>query len=190
MLDLTAVGLFVISLFFSIFIFSIWLRVALRYFRISTLNPLSQLIHTMTNPLVLPIQKLTPAPKPGKKYDLAVFIILVLLEVFKIALISLLVFHALMPLGSFLLFVLADLIIQLCNLLFYAILIRVIMSFANPNWQSPIADVLRIVTEPFLKLGRKIIPNISGFDFSPFIVLMLLKVITLFINSNLPWRLL
>jgi YggT family protein len=188
-LNLTAVGLFVISLFFSILIFSIWLRMALRYFRISTLNPLSQLIHTLSNPLVLPIQKLVPTPKPGQKYDVAACIVLILLEVLKIALISLLVFHAFMPLGSFFLFVLADLIIQFCDLLFYAILIRVIMSFANPNWHSPIADVLRIVTEPSLTLGRKIIPNISGFDFSPFIILMLLKVITLFIHSNLPWRL-
>ncbi len=190
MLNLTAVGLFVISLFFSILIFSMWVRMALRYFRISSLNPLSQLIHTLTNPLVLPIQRLVTAPKTGQKYDLAVFISLLLLEILKITLISLLFFHAVMPLGSFFLYVLADLIIQFCNLLFYAILIRAIMSFANPNWQNPIADVLRIATEPLLKLGRKIIPNISGFDFSPFIILMLLEVITLFINSNLPWRLL
>ena len=92
--------------------------------------------------------------------------------------------------GILLAYLLADLIIQPCDMLFFAILIRVIMSFVDPNWQGPIADCLRIVTEPLLKLGRKIVPNISGFDFSPFIILMILKVITLFINANLPWRLL
>ena len=72
-----------------------------------------------------------------------------------------------MPILFILLYVLADLIIQPCNLLFYAIIIRVIMSYANPGWQHPLADFLRLLTEPLLILGRKIIPDISGFDFSP-----------------------
>lgn len=190
MSGLTAVGLFIVSLFFSLLIFSIWLRIALRYFRISTLNPLSQLVYTITNPLVLPLQKLFPTPKAGQKYDRAAFVALILVEILKIAVISLIAFHNLMSFGYFLMYVIADLIIQPCDLLFFAILIRVIMSFVNPNWQGPIADFLRIITEPLLKWGRKIVPNISGFDFSPFIILMLLKVITLFINANLPWRLL
>lgn len=187
----TAVGLFVVSLFFSLLIFSIWLRIALRYFRISPLNPISQLVHTITNPLVTPIQLLLKQkPQPGKKYDIAVFIVLILVELIKIIIISLITFHHIIPVGYLLAYLLADLIIQPCDLLFFAILIRVIMSFVDPNWQGPIADCLRIVTEPLLKLGRKIVPNISGFDFSPFIILMILKVITLFINANLPWRLL
>ena len=88
------------------------------------------------------------------------------------------------------LYVLADLIIQPCNLLFYAILIRVIMSYVNPKWQHPATDFLRIITEPLLILGRKIIPDISGFDFSPIIMMIILKIITLFIGASLPWNLL
>ncbi|EHL31496.1 YggT family protein [Legionella drancourtii] len=191
MSGLTAVGLFVVSLFFSLLIFTIWLRMALRYFRISALNPLSQLIHTITDPLVNPIQQLfKQKPKPGQKYDVAAISALVLVEIFKILLISLIAFHGVMPMGYFLVYVIADLIVQPCDLLFFAILIRVIMSFANPAWNGPIADVLRILTEPLLKYGRRFFPNISGFDFSPFLILMVLKVITLFINANLPWRLL
>jgi YggT family protein len=191
MSGLTAVGLFVVSLFFSLLIFTIWLRMALRYFRISALNPLSQLIHTITDPLVNPVQMvLKQKPKPGQKYDVPAIIVLVLVEILKIFIISLLAFHGMMNLGYFVLYVLADLIIQPCDMLFFAVLIRVIMSFVNPAWNGPVADFLRILTEPLLKLGRKIIPDISGFDFSPFLVLMILKVITMFINANLPWRLL
>jgi YggT family protein len=164
---------------------------ALRYFRISALNPLSQLIHTITTPLIEPIQLVVKQkPKPGDLYDIPAIILLVLVELIKIILISLIVFHGIMNLGYLILYVLADLILQPCDLLFFAILIRLIMSFVNPAWNGPIADFLRILTEPLLKLGRKIIPDISGFDFSPFIILMILKVITLFINANLPWRLL
>ncbi len=88
------------------------------------------------------------------------------------------------------LYLVADLIIQPCNILFYAILIRAIMSFVNPTWQHPLAYFLYQLTEPLLILGRRIIPNISGFDFSPLIIMVILKVITLFIESNLPWSIL
>ncbi|MGC1183488.1 YggT family protein [Legionella sp.] len=186
---LTAVGLFVVSLFFSLLNFALWLRIALHYFHISTLNPLSQLVHTITDPLVNPIQ-LVIKQKPGQKYNLAVIILLVLSEILKILIISLITFHTIMPMAYFLVYVLADLIIQPFDLLFFAILIRLIISFVNPTWNGPIADFLRILTEPLLKFGRKIIPNISGFDFSPFIILMMLKIVTLFINASLPWRLL
>lgn len=191
MSGLTAVGLFVVSLAFSVLIFSIWLRMALRYFRVSAINPLSQLIHTITDPLVIPVQRLLKlTPKPGKKYDTASIIVLVLVEILKIFILSMIAFHGLMPIGYFIMYVIADLIIQPCDLLFFAILIRVIMSFVNPAWNGPIESFLRTLTDPLLKLGRKIIPDISGFDFSPFIMLMILKVITLFINANLPWRIL
>ncbi|MFT4058323.1 MAG: YggT family protein [Legionella sp.] len=191
MSGLTTVALFLVSLLFSLLIFTLWLRIAVRYFRISALNPLSQLIHTITDPLIEPIQFVVKQkPKSGDLYDIPTIILLILVELVKIILISLIAFHGLMNIGYLVLYVLADLILQPCDLLFFVILIRVIMSFVNPAWNGPIADFLRIITEPLLKLGRKIIPDISGFDFSPFIILMILKVITLFINASLPWRLL
>ncbi len=88
------------------------------------------------------------------------------------------------------LYVVADLIIQPCNLLFYAILIRVIMSYVNPYWQHPLNDFLRIVTEPLLSRGRRLIPIMANIDFSPFIIMLILKVITLFISASLPGNIL
>ncbi|QMT59671.1 MULTISPECIES: YggT family protein [unclassified Legionella] len=191
MSGIIVVLIFVVSLFFSLAIFSLWLRIALRYLRVSALHPVSQLIYKVTNPIVNPIQLITKQPyKPGQKYDVPAFITLVLVELLKILCISLLALGGLIPIGFIVMYIIADLIIQPCDILFYAILVRVIMSFINPNWQGPIADFLRMLTEPLLKLGRKIVPDISGFDFSPFIILVLLKIITLFINASLPWRLL
>jgi YggT family protein len=187
----TAVGFFLFSLFFSAVIYSLWVRIALRYLRISSLTQFSQLISTITDPLVNPFNfVLKQKYKPGQKYDWMAFGVLILVELIKIITLSLLVFHAIMPVVFLLLYVLADLIIQPCNLLFYAILIRVIMSYANPRWQHPVADFLRLLTEPLLILGRKIIPDISGFDFSPIIMMIILKIITLFISASLPWNLL
>ncbi|MCW8444263.1 YggT family protein [Fluoribacter gormanii] len=191
MSGIIAVMIFVVSLFFSLVIFSLWLRIALRYLRVSALHPVHQLIYKATNPIVNPIQLISKQPyKPGQKYDTPAIITLVLVELLKIICISLLALHGIIPIVFIFIYIIADLIIQPCDILFFAILVRVIMSFVNPNWQGPVADLLRLLTEPLLKLGRKIVPDISGFDFSPFIILVLLKIITLFISANLPWRLL
>jgi YggT family protein len=187
----TAVGFFLISIFFGLIIFGLWVRIALRYLRVSSLSPFSILINSNTDHLVKPFnQVLKQKYKPGQKYDWMAFIVLVLIELIKIICLSLLVFHVLMPIPFILLYILADLIIQPCNLLFYAILIRVIMSYANPRWQHPLADFLRLLTEPLLIFGRKIVPDISGFDFSPFLIMISLKIITLFISASLPWNIL
>lgn len=189
MSGITAVMLFAVSLFFSLLLYSLWLRLAIRYFRISSLNPVSQLVYTVTDPLVHPIQKILK-PQPGQQYDIATITILILAEIVKILILSLLAFHAIMPIGYFLAYIVADLIIQPCDLLFFAILIRAIMSFVKPGWSGPVADFLRIITEPLLMRARKIIPDVSGFDFSPFVCLLTLKMITIFVSASLPWRLL
>ena len=182
-----SVGYFLFNLCFSLIIFMLWARIALRYFRISSLHPISHAIHSISNPLVLPFAMLIPVnKKQSSRYDWVSFAALVTTEVLKFILLSLLFLHGLMPVLYLFLFVIADLVAQPCNLLFYAILVRVIMSWVNPAWNHPISDILRIVTEPALRLGRRIIPDISGFDFSPFLIMVVLKIITLFISGSLP----
>lgn len=187
----TAVGLFLLSLVFGLVILCLWARIALRYIRLSTLTPLGQLILTLTNPLIRPVNTLFKLQyQPGQKYDWPAFSILILVEILKIILIGLLAYHALVPITLIVIYVIADLIIQPCDLLFYAILIRVIMSYVNPSWQNPLADFLRLITNPLLSIGRRIVPDISGFDFSPFVMMILLKVISIFISTSLPYKLL
>lgn len=187
----TAVGFFLTSLLFGLIIFALWLRIAIRYFRVSTLTPFSRLIYSVTDPIISPLNTLFRLKhQPGQRYDWMTFAVLVFVELLKIICLSLLAFHKLIPSLFLFIYVLADLIIQPCDLLFYAILIRVIMSYVNPGWQNPVADFLRVLTEPLLILGRKLVPDISGFDFSPFIIMIILKIITLFISASLPGRLL
>lgn len=177
---------FLFKLFFSLITFVLWTRLALRYYKVSLLNPVSQMIYTLTNPLVTPLSKLF-GQQTLKQYDWPCFAVLLMVEVLKLTILFLLAKPSwnLLPV-----YVLADLIIQPCNLLFYAILVRVIMSWVNPNWYHPLTELLVRVTEPLLRLGRRVIPDISGFDFSPIFILVSLEVIVLFINSSLPLRLL
>ncbi len=190
MSGLIAVGYFLFGLLFSLLSFVLWTRIALRYFRVSSLHPLNLSLNKLLNPITLPLSNLFGANKKRlSRYDWACFCLLVLVELLKFSLIGWLFIGARFPWHFLPLYVLADLIAQPCNLLFYAILIRVIMSWINPRWQHPLADLLHLVTEPLLRLGRRIIPDISGFDFSPYVMLIMLKVITLFISESLPLHL-
>lgn len=187
---LVAVGYFLFALFFSLLAFVLWTRIALRYFRVSAVHPVSQAINKLSNPIIMPLNHMFGTSKTRlSRYDWACFCVLVVVELLKFIAIGSLFLGTKLPWSFVPLYTLADLIIEPCNLLFYAIVIRVIMSWINPTWQHPVANLLRLITEPLLRLGRRIIPDISGFDFSPFIVMILLKVITLFINASLPLHL-
>ena len=184
---LLVVGYFLFALFFSLLVFVLWTRIALHYFRISTLHPVSQTINALTNPIIMPLNHMFGISKTRiNRYDWACFCVLVVVELLKFTAIGSIFIGARLPWSFLPLYTLADLIVQPCNLLFYAIIIRVVMSWVNPGWHHPIADLLRIVTEPLLRFGRRIIPNISGFDFSPYFMMVALKVITLFISASLP----
>ncbi len=182
-----AVGYFLFSTFFSLLLFTLWLRFALRYFRVSSLHPVSQTINQITNPVIKPFQVLfKSANTRTNRYDWACLCALVVCELIKFSLLALLFMGAFPSLLFLLIYTLSDLIIQPCDLLFYAIIIRVVISWINPVRQNPVAEVLYLVTEPLLLPARRWIPPVSGIDFSPFVVLILLKVITLFVSASLP----
>lgn len=190
MAGLLTVIYFLASLFFNFALLILWTRIALRYFRISPLHPVSKLINSFIDPIIKPIENLiAKTNSPPQRYDLACLALLVIIEILKFLVYGLLLYRAILPISYLILFVLTDLIVQPCNFLFYIILIRVVMSWVNPNWQNPFVDVMRTITDPLLELGHRLVPNISGFDFSPFIVMITLKIITLFMSASMPLRL-
>lgn len=188
---LVSVGYFLFSLFFSLVIFVLWVRIALRYHRVSALHPVIQTINTLSSPVINPVNRLFGWHKsPPSRYDRGSFLVLVIVEFIKISFMSLIFLGGLMPIPYLILYVIADLIIQPCNLLFYAIIIRVVLSWVNPGWRHPLQEILFLVTEPLFRRARQIIPPISGIDLSPILILLGLKIITIFIQGSLPLKIL
>lgn len=190
MSGLITVTYFLISTGFGLVSFILWLRFGLRYFRISQVHPIHQMILRLTAPIFKPLYKTLQIHLTSfQRYDWVCFTLIVGIEWCKFLVISLLYFghtRIWVITGAY---TLASLIILPCDLLFYAVLIRVIMSWVNPHWQHPLASLLYGVTEPLLQKIRRHIPNVSGIDFSPFAMLIGLKVITLFLSSSLPFKL-
>ena len=78
------------------------------------------------------------------------------------------------------------LIIGLITLYSYVVLIRVLISWFNPNPDNPIVQFLRGVTDPALDLVRSFLPRFfwsTGIDFTPIVLFFLLRLVVIFIDS-------
>ncbi len=184
-----AAGYFLFSLVFGLLTFALWVRIVLHFMRISSLHPVNQVVLKITNPLVLPLSKIIPTNK-SKRLDIPCIILVAIICLIKFTIIGPLFFAGLFSGWYLIAFTLADLIVQPLNLLFYAIVIRVIMSWINPNFRNPLVDLLIIITEPILSFLRKYIPDIAGFDFTPLAAVIAIKVITITIGGSLPLQIL
>ncbi len=69
-------------------------------------------------------------------------------------------------------------IIILCYVLITAILIRSVMSWFNPDPGNFFVGLVHTITEPILAPLRRIIPRLEMIDFSPWVAIILLTVIT------------
>lgn len=191
MSGLVSVGFFLTQVVFNLMLFVLWIRVFSRFFHVSSLHPVIQTLNTLTRPVIGPLETAFYARfKRNNSYDILSFVCILLVDMAKISILGLLARHALLPLSWFIVVIISDLLLQPLNLLFYMTLIRVLMHFINPGWHSPIADIIKQFTSPLLTWFRQRIPLVGDFDISPWLVLLGIKVLTIFITASLPLPLL
>ncbi|PJD92694.1 MAG: YggT family protein [Legionella sp.] len=189
MSGLLSVSYFLVTVLFGSLTFLLWARFGLQYFKISSLHPMSKIIHRFTDPILHPVARILQIRVTrNQRYDWVCFGVLVVVEYIKFLIIGALYFGHASVWSLTLAYTMADLIIQPCDLLFYALVIRVIMSWVNPTWQHPLASILYDITEPMLQRIRRRLPSTMGLDFSPFLMMIILKIITLFVNASLPFH--
>ena len=70
------------------------------------------------------------------------------------------------------------------DLLFWAILIRALISWVNPDPFNPIVRFLESVTEPVLEPIRRVVPSM-GLDLSPMIAALAIYFLKIFIVGSL-----
>ena len=71
-------------------------------------------------------------------------------------------------------------LLDLCTTVFFwAILIRVVLSWVNPGIRHPASDIIYSLTEPILAQARRALPAMGGFDLSPILVLVGLQLVNL-----------
>lgn len=75
---------------------------------------------------------------------------------------------------------------QLVNLLLVVMVIRIVLSWVAPRatpYDNPAMRVLYGITEPVMAPFRRLIPPVSGIDFSPMLLFFLLSMLHNFLLS-------
>lgn len=174
MLGLNDAAIFIIKTLGNLYLLIVLLRFILQLVRANFYNPLCQFIVKATQPLLKPLRRVIPSmfglDMSSLVLALVVQIVLMavilLLKGFQVDLL-LLVPWALIALFSLFL-----------NVLFYAMIISVILSWVAPGSHNPGAELVAQITEPVLAPFRRMIPSLGGLDISPifaFIVIQLLQ---------------
>jgi YggT family protein len=175
-------GLFLIQFIFDLYIFILLLRVVLQWVHTDPNNHLFSLVSKLTNPPLKPLLRIIPNQHG---IDLAAVSLLLVLEAIKITfLVGLQINTTPHLLGLFILGF-AELLNQLINIFFYAVLALVILSWISPLAHGPLIEILVRISEPLIRPIRKILPHFSGFDFSPLIILICLKLLTIILVQPL-----
>ena len=166
-------GVFLINTVFGLFILIVMLRFLLQLVRADFYNPVSQFLVKVTSPVLVPLRRVIPGLFG---IDFAAVVLLLVLQILQIVLVGLIKGYAFQPLGVLVMSI-AELASLTLNIFFFSILIQVILSWINPGNYNPITTVLHGLNEPLLAPARRLIPSGSGFDFSPLVVGVMLKLV-------------
>ena len=177
MITVTKAIAFLVSLLFDVYIIILILRFLAQKLGASYHNSFSQLLIKLTNLFVTPLQRVIPG---FKGFDLAILFLIILFEVLETLLTVWLRINIVPGFLGTILISLGMIGDKFVNLYFYAIIIRVIMSLVVALQHNPIAEIVYLITEPPMKLARRFIPSLGGFDFSPIALLILLQLISIY----------
>lgn len=180
---LTNAGLFLIEFVFGLYIVAVLLRFLLQIVRADFYNPIAQFLVAITNPVVKPLRRVTPGLFG---MDMASLIALFLLAGIEWSLISLLQSGGLPRFAGLLVFIVADLLKLTIWVFTIALIARVVMSWVNPyGMQNPAGNLAARLTDPLMRPARNLLPAVSGIDFSPIVVFLVLGLAQILVVAPL-----
>lgn len=167
----------IVQVLFGLYILAVLLRFLFQLVRADFYNPISQFLVVLTNPLLKPLRRVIPGLFG---VDLASLVLLFALQMLEMYVLTWL--NNMTPgLLSLTVASLVSLVRLVINVYFYAVLLRVILSWFMPYGvrNNPAGDLLVSLTEPLMRPARRLIPAVGGLDLSPIAVLVGLQLLQL-----------
>lgn len=172
---------FLVQTLFELYILVVMLRFLFQLVRADFYNPISQFIVRATNPPLVALRRVVPGMAG---IDLSSVVLLLALELVELWLISG-IHGASPPFLALLVLGVAELLQVAVNVFFFSILIQVILSWVNPGLYNPVTGILHSLNEPLLGPARRMVPPISGFDLSPIVVMIGLKLCEILVIGSI-----
>ena len=159
---------FLIKTLFGLYIAVVVIRFLLQWARADFYNPVSQFVVTLTSPVLRPLRKVIPG---YAGVDLASVVLAWLLKAVELTLLAWLLGLGFRPFIA-LAWALPALVGLVISIFLFAILVRVILSWVNPDPYNPAVDLLNRITDPILVPAQRLVPPISGIDLSPMVAMI------------------
>jgi YggT family protein len=166
-------GMFLIDTVIGLYTLIVMLRFLFQLTRADYHNPISQIVVKLSNPPLVRLRRVVPS-LPG--IDTAAVVLLLILEMCRIAGINLLSGHSPAIVGLVLLSV-GELLKLAIYIIIFSIFIRAILSWFSGTGYTPVLRLMHTFTEPVLKIFRRLLPVTGGLDFSPIAVFIVFMVV-------------
>jgi YggT family protein len=166
-------GVLITQTVFGVVIFLFLIRLLLQATRSDFYNPISQAVVRFTS-FLDPLRAVLGA-RAG--IDFATLLVLVALQMAQLATLAWLQTGMVPALPLLLGFGGIELLHLLLQVAFWAVIASIILSWIAPSGPNPAAQLLWSLTEPMMRPARKLLPPIGGLDFSPIIVLLVIRVL-------------
>jgi YggT family protein len=179
---------YMIETLFTLYLLMVLLRFLLQLTRADFYNPVCQFLIKATNPPLRPLRRFIPGLWG---LDLASVVLLIALQMAGLWLVHVASGRTITLEGLFVLSI-GELLMLTLNTLLIVIILQVILSWINPGAYNPLSSLLYSLSEPLLRPARRLLPAVSGLDFSPLIVLVLIQLAKMLVVApihDVGWRL-
>jgi YggT family protein len=176
--------IFLVKTLFGLYIALVLIRFLLQWARADFYNPISQFVVKLTSPVLRPLRKVIPG---YRGLDLASLVLAWLLEAVQLMLLGMLFGLGFRPFAA-LAWAIPALIGLFISIFLFAILVRVILSWVNPDPYNPAVDLLNRITDPILIPAQRLLPPLGGIDLSPMVAMIALVLLQMLLLP--PLRLL
>lgn len=163
---------FLIDTLFSLYILAVMLRFLLQWIRADFYNPVSQFLVKITHPPLRFLRSFVPAVGRIDTSSLLLALILQMIANFSILALKGLT----ISIPALTLLSLTDLLKILMDIFVYAIFANALLSWFAPGNYTSVSSILYSLTEPFLRICRKLLPDLGNIDLSPLVALVLLQL--------------
>src|SRR6185436_12397889 len=165
------IGTLLVETVFSFFVYMLLARFHFQWLRVPFRNPVGEFLIACTNWLVLPVRRVVPGLAG---LDLATLLLAWLLQALGLWVVA--AIAGANPAVSAVLAVSAvDMVRFSVNILIFAIFLQVAFSWINPD--APMAPFFDLITRPFLRPLRRVVPPVGRIDLTPLVLLVVLYVL-------------
>ncbi|MFD2113948.1 YggT family protein [Thiorhodococcus fuscus] len=174
---------FLVQTLFGLYTAVVAMRFLLQWVRADFYNPISQFVVKITSPVLRPLRRIIPG---YGGLDLSALVLVWLLTAIELGLLALLLGLDRSPFGA-LGWAIPNVVELFINIFLFAVLIRVILSWVNPDPYNPAVALLERITDPVMRPAQRLIQPIGGIDLSPMLVMVGLVLLNMLLIPPLRW---